>query len=166
MTDELCGPGTLCVPGDICLQLNSNPPIVDTCAKFCDTDADCAAVGGLCVHRVPDGTGGVLMNVQACSVGCDLLTGAGCVANAACYLGIDSAEQRPYAVCAGGVGAGTQGSPCATPTDCAAGFNCFGSSCQRWCDVAAPNCGGLTCSPSTIDGVPIVIGNITYGSCG
>lgn len=154
-----CETNASCAPGALCVGYG---PGLLSCGKFCDTDADCEAPGGLCaIEPVP--------GITLCSDNCDLETNAGCqVAGLSCQFSVRDTE--PFTLCAPS-GAGTQGAACTDTSQCAPGFLCLATqvdeSCFKWCDVAAQDCpGGLICQPVEIEaGVPLVIGNTSYGAC-
>ncbi len=155
-----CGPGLLCL---------LTTPTVSTCGKFCAKDADCAAPGGLCLLTLNDGAGGEIPNVKMCTDNCNPSTNTGCATGGCQILREQDGLMRFLTLC-GESGPGTQGAPCVDNTDCAPTFGCFndGTSdiCLKWCNVAAPNCPGLTtCLEATINGDPPVLGNTQYGVC-
>jgi Cys-rich repeat protein len=146
-------------------------PTTRSCSKFCTTDADCEAPGGLCAIDITDGSGNEIPNATLCSQDCDLITSDGCNATGtSCQFAV-RAMMDPYTLCAPS-GAGVDDAPCSTNADCASGFVCLTnaqmvSQCYQWCNTAAPACPmaqvcqGLEIQP----GVPLLIGDIHYGAC-
>ena len=157
---EACASSASCEPGTLCVGYGAG---LLSCARFCESDGDCTAPGA-CAIPLTTAPG-----VMLCSDACDLQTNAGCqVAGLSCQFGVRGSD--PFTLCAP-AGAGTQGALCADTSDCAAGFLCLATQvderCYQWCDVDAQDCpGGLTCQPVQIEaGVPLVIGNTSYGAC-
>jgi hypothetical protein len=163
-----CDAGQLCAPGLMCVGYATGKL---SCAKFCDTDAECEAPGGLCAINLDDGNGGDVPNVALCSDDCNLVTNAGCqVAGTSCQIGLRDMTD-PFTLCAPS-GTGVQDTMCTDNTGCAPGFICLTTTamderCFQWCDVANPTCpGGLVCQQLEISaGVPLVIGSTSYGAC-
>lgn len=161
-----------CQPGLLCVQTSAS---VSTCSRFCTTDAECQAPGGICIRTLNDGNGGAIPDATLCTENCDPALNTGCPApGTACQIGREQdGAMRFFTTCAGS-GAATQGASCATVDDCAPGYSCFNTDpndpnaavCLRWCDQNAPSCpGGTSCVGVTIDGVDIVVGNKLYGAC-
>lgn len=165
--DAPCSATNKCVPGTLCAGYAAG---LDSCAKFCNTDADCEAPGGLCAVTLNDGMGGTLPGVTLCSTNCSFTTNGCAVPGTSCQLGIRNMTE-PFTLCAPS-GTGTQGSTCTDSSGCASGFICLTTTamderCFQWCDVNAPVCpGGLVCQQLEISaGVPLVIGTTAYGAC-
>jgi hypothetical protein len=128
---------------------------ISTCAKFCDSDADCTGPFGLCNKTVPDGLGNTVPGVKVCAENCNPITNAGCpVPGTACQDGAEfTISYTPLTDCMPS-GLGTQDAPC-NPTlgDCAVGFGCFfnganppESICMRYCNNTTSPCAtGLQC---------------------
>jgi len=167
---QQCGTSAsdLCAPGMVCVQ---NSPTVSSCLKFCDTDSDCEAPGGLCLFTLNNGMDGGIMGVTLCSENCDPTTNTGCPAGTACQLLQESTGQKRFLTMCESAGTAVKDQVC-NPMgyDCAAKFGCFntGSSdmCLQYCNVNAPACpnAGL-CSPLQNMGAPIMLGSITFGVC-
>ncbi|MCC6558619.1 MAG: hypothetical protein IT372_37265 [Polyangiaceae bacterium] len=153
-----CGPGLACV---------SATATIKTCGKFCETDADCEAPGGLCFFKLDDGMGGEIPGATICSDSCDPSTNSGCAPDLACQLAREpDGEQRYLSVCTG-PGAGTAGSPCTVNSDCAPTFGCIGevdaqTVCEPWCTVGDPCPASLTCTPFS---PAVLVGGVEYGAC-
>jgi hypothetical protein len=159
---QACDASTGCAAGAACIGYG---PTLNSCSAFCDTDADCEPPGGLCTISV-----GAIPGVTFCSANCDLVSSTGCeLAGLSCQFGVRDATD-PFTLCAPS-GNGVQDTPCTETSECAPGFLCLQTQvderCFKWCDVALQDClGGLTCQAVEIAaGVPLVIGNITYGAC-
>ncbi len=163
-----CNASTLCEPGTMCVGYQTG---LLSCAPFCATDADCTAPGGLCTINLSDGNGGDVPNVTLCSENCNPVTNTGCqVQGTSCQVGLRDMID-PYTLCTPS-GAGVQQAACTDSSDCAPGFACLNTAqmttlCFQWCDVQAANCpGALVCQALEISpGVPLTIGNTTYGAC-
>jgi hypothetical protein len=159
-TDDTCEPGTYCV--------NTADPI-NTCAKFCATDADCEAPGGLCLYTLNDSMGMPIPDVKLCSPNCDPATNTGCAAGTACNLAQETMGQmRILSVCSL-AGVGTYSSPCTDNTDCSPTFGCIGEDaqmntvCLEYCRVGLNDCAaGFTCNGFPM---PILLGSVEYGAC-
>lgn len=172
MWNNACGAGNQCQAGTVCL---STPGAPGTCYKFCASDADCQAPGGLCVIGVNDANMMQIPNLTLCSANCDPIANTGCsqVPGLKCTIGQEQAGQmRDFSECIA-AGAGTQGASCAKEQDCAAGYACLttngGASynCYKYCNVIAPACGGImNCSPITdANKKNLQIGNTQFGAC-
>lgn len=158
-----CNASNPCAAGTLCVGYAAG---LDSCSKFCATDQDCEAPGGLCavtLNGAPD--------VLLCSADCSFVTNAGCqVSGTSCQLGLREMTD-PFTLCAPS-GAGVQNATCADTSGCAPGFICLTTTamderCFQWCDVNSPTCtGGLICQQLEISaGVPLVIGTTSYGAC-
>ena len=157
-----CSPGLLCV---------NTTPTTSTCAKFCDSDADCTAPGGLCIIGLNDANNNVIPGVTLCTENCDPTTNLGCpVAGTSCEVVQENGGQMRYVTQCVASGAGLQGDTCVTSADCAPKFNCFNTTnptavkCLKNCKASAPNgCpAGKTCK---LFATPEVIGGEEYGAC-
>jgi hypothetical protein len=163
-------PGTFCTqdctPGYTCLN-NGGTGLASVCHKFCATDVDCPAPGGLCINPVAGGA------AKACSQNCDPVTDTGCKENEPslkCDIAQELAPPNRWLTRCVNAGAGVQDSVCTSINQCAPGHGCIGvdmepeNHCLRWCNLGAPNCPGGThmCVGFT---TPIIIGSITYGAC-
>ncbi len=159
---QACNATTGCAAGTACIGYG---PALNSCSAFCDTDADCEAPGGLCAITV-----GAIPGVTFCSANCDLIASAGCeLPGLSCQFGVRDGTD-PFTLCAPS-GDGVQDTPCTETSECAPGFLCLQTQvderCFKWCDAVLQDCpGGLTCQAVEIEaGVPLVIGNTTYGAC-
>lgn len=168
---EACSSFTQCTAGNVCLSDG-------VCRKYCDADADCGQPRGKCViDLVNNGT--PLPNVPpVCSSNCDPTNTAagGCPAGKKCgvFLVTRMGVDHDITDCST-AGTQVQGGNCevgATNTGndalCAADFMCTtldnaAFNCRRICNVAAPNCAGLTCIEFEDPG--LVIGGVEYGVC-
>lgn len=167
-----CSAGEDCEAGSLCILKKDTAPTVSMCSKFCDSDAQCQAPGGLCVFTLNDGSGGTVPGVTLCSDNCDPITNTGCgVSGTSCFLGQEASGQQRFFTYCYGAGSSTQGALCPNGTECAATYGCFNTGvsdqCLKWCNVNAPSCPGATSCQTLTDanGASIVIGNITYGAC-
>lgn len=158
-TSESCEAGSICV--------NAAPP-VSTCMKFCASDADCEAPGGLCLITVSDGAGGDVPGMTLCTDNCDPATNTGCAQGTECQIGQEQDGLQRFLTICSSVGTGTYSDPCTDNSDCAPTYACTGdlggqTVCLQWCKVAQGICsGGLTCSPFS---PALLIGSIEYGAC-
>jgi hypothetical protein len=147
-----------------------------SCMRYCETDGQCDAPGGLCVISIY--SGGVLVpGVTVCSQNCDPLTAQSCPTGWGCGV-YRTADARSFSACHT-VGAGTQGSTCTYDADCSPGYGCITitnagtgdagptttQSCLAYC-VSSPTptaCPGTTtCRQFS---TPAVMGTSTYGIC-
>jgi hypothetical protein len=120
-----------CAPGLLCHLHN--------CVQPCTKVAQCTATdpSTTCTMGVVHSDVGIDV-IGACLKSCDIIS-QNCPVGQACYLGF----------CMTPASAGTQGSSCATPTDCAKGFACLAEGgCQPYCATSAqdPCPTGLSCS--------------------
>jgi hypothetical protein len=143
------------------------------CTAFCDTDADCAASGGICAIQLSDGTPmGSIPGVTLCSGTCNPITNAGCgVASTGCEYGKElTGQMRVFTFCAA-TGTGGKNASCTTNFDCLPTFGCVNNGaadvCLQYCDVSNTGaCGGLGCAPLQDSNMqPIVIGATQLGVC-
>lgn len=156
-----------CEAGALCVYVIDGGETL-SCARFCETDAQCDGQGGVCAL----GLNGV-DDVKLCSENCDLVSASGCaIAGTKCGLGYDDTASRYFSLCVG-AGAGVEQSICNGQTSqCAPGYDCFETSegdgttrCFKWCSSLAPGCpDGQSCLMDVFD-PPIAIGNVTYGVC-
>jgi hypothetical protein len=167
---QQCGlAGEVCSPGTVCVNVSST---VATCDKFCSTDADCTAPGGLCLVQLDDGSGMAIPGVTLCTANCNPITNAGCpVAGTACQLLQETMGAMSFLTDCEGAGTGTHNTPCdPTMNNCAPKFGCFNTGtaqnpnnvCLKYCNAANPfSCPGLqTC----ID-IGVNLGGVEYGAC-
>ncbi|MFO0551399.1 MAG: hypothetical protein U0271_23615 [Polyangiaceae bacterium] len=160
---QICDANNYCAPGSVCVGYTDGET---TCAEFCNSDVECTAPGGKCVLPL---TGAP--TVMLCSENCELVTSQGCpLANSSCQIGV-TASDEPYTLCVPS-GAGVEQSVCADSSECAPGFTCLpttanDSRCFEWCNVNGGSCPiNESCLGLEIStGVPLVIGNVTYGVC-
>jgi hypothetical protein len=157
-----CGPGFICLGGGT----------TDLCVKFCDTDADCTQMGGICAVQLSDGTAtGSIPGVQLCSNACDPTKNTGCPTGMTCRIGQEqSGQMRWFGICSASGTAG-EAQSCTRGTDCKARFDCFltngADECFEYCDADLNNCpAGQTCS-ALVDAnmAPIVLNNKSIGAC-
>jgi hypothetical protein len=154
-----------CAAGGLCLAVGST----GACYEFCSSDTQCTAPGGLCVVTLTNG-GNPIPNVTMCSMNCNPSTNVGCsnITDAACRFGREqTGQQRLFTLC-GTAGTGTSGSSCASNDDCAGGYGCFGTTCEKFCVIGGPACPNFgTCSPFTLgaDMIEPTLGGTTYGVC-
>lgn len=154
-----------CVAGYRCVDNHEGGPRI--CHQYCETDDDCLGPGSLCIvgFGSPD--------YRVCTHNCDPISDVGCAeTDMKCDIFRETdPPNRSLTQCAGSGSLG-QGQECATTSDCAPGYSCFGITgqtgewCMKWCDVNAATSGcpaGTTCYPFSS---PIIIGSIEYGACG
>lgn len=160
--------GNDCSPGLLCVNTTAS---TSTCAKFCDSDADCTAPGGLCIIGLNDANNNVIPGVTLCTENCDPTTSIGCpVAGTSCEVVQEAAGQMRFLTHCTAAGAGQQNDPCVSSADCAPKFNCFNTTmpsavkCLKNCKASAPNgCpAGTTCK---FFAVPELVGVEKYGAC-
>src|SRR5207249_9846968 len=117
---------------------------VSTCDKFCETDADCTAPGGLCLLTLNDGMGGSIPDVTLCTENCDPTTNMGCIAGTGCQLEQELMGQMRFLTQCTPIGQKTQGQSCdPMQWECAATYGCFNTGvdvCLKYCNVNAPSC--------------------------
>jgi hypothetical protein len=155
-----------CEAGALCVYVFDAGETL-SCARFCETDAQCDGQGSVCALGL---TG--VDDARLCSENCDVVSSSGCaIAGTKCGLGYDDVGARHFTVCVG-AGAGVAQSLCNNQTNqCAPGYECLQTGeegevyrCFKWCSTAAPGCpDGLTCQ--TDFDPPLTIGNVTYGIC-
>jgi hypothetical protein len=157
-----CGPGLLCV---------NTSASVSTCAKFCATDADCTAPGGLCIIGLNDGNGNPIPNVIMCTENCDPTTSIGCpAAGTSCQVAQEASGQMRFLTHCTGAGAGQQNANCVTEADCAPKFGCFNTTnptatkCLKNCKKSAPN-GCPLGTMCMFFMTPEIVGGEEYGAC-
>jgi hypothetical protein len=135
--------GNECVPGAICVQTT---PSISTCVKYCSTDSNCTAPGGLCIITLNDGSSGQIPGVTLCTENCDPSTNTGCpVAGTACGLAQESMGQMRLLTRCSDSGSGTQGAACVDDGDCAPTYGCFNAGttqCLKYCKVGGAACPG------------------------
>jgi hypothetical protein len=153
--------GADCSPGSICVNTT---PVIDTCVKYCNTDTDCTAPGGLCLITLNDGSSGNIPGVTLCTENCDPATNIGCpVAGTGCQMAQESMGQMRLLTRCTEAGSGTQGASCTDNGDCATTYGCFNAGttqCLKYCKVGGAACpGGLICSSLG------TIGSTEYGVC-
>jgi hypothetical protein len=161
---QACSATELCAPGLLCVQAGASASI---CDKFCDSDADCTAPGGLCIVTLNDGHGGAIPDVTLCTDNCDPVTNAGCPASGtSCQVGQEpTGQMRNLTFC---TGAGTlgQGETCdPTNNECLPTYGCISNVCLQYCDAANPSC--VTCAPlqNSTTMTDIFIGSTQIGVC-
>ncbi len=157
-----CAAGLLCV---------NTAPTVSTCSRFCDSDSDCTAPGGLCIIGLNDSNMMPIPGVSLCTENCDPTTNTGCpAAGTACEVAQESKGQMRFLTHCTGSGAGQQGATCVTGADCAPTFGCFNTTnptavkCLKNCKASAPNAcpAGTKC---LFFATPELVGNEEYGAC-
>ncbi len=155
--------GPICMAGSMCL---GNQTFAN-CKKFCNTDSECSAPGGLCIIQVDDGNGGSYKETW-CSENCDPVSGTGCpLATGKCEIGQESTPPNRFFTTCLQAGSGVQGQTCNLITDCASGYGCINYNnqdvCAKWCKTSSPSCPGATnCATFT---TPMLIGSLEYGAC-
>jgi len=154
-----------CEAGALCVYLSTAQEVL-SCARFCETDAECEGQGGLCALGL---TG--VDDVRLCSDNCDPLTGTGCaIANTKCSIYAQgNPAERYYTGCTDELGDGVLFESCSDTDGCAVGFECLQELnsgdllCFQWCNTAASACpDDLACagfSPA------LQVGAVTYGVC-
>ena len=153
--------GPDCAAGSLCVKTNTT---ISTCMKYCSTDSNCTAPGGLCIIGLNDGSSGQIPGVTLCTENCDPTTNSGCsVAGTSCQLAQESMGQMRYLTRCSGAGTGTQGASCTTDDNCAPMYGCFNAGttqCLKYCKVGGTPCpGGATCNSLG------TIGATEYGAC-
>jgi hypothetical protein len=174
-----CGSGTVCGASGTC-QAVCQPSCAgkacgpDGCGGSCGScgfgstcnAGQCSTCQPSCAGRScgPDGCGGSCGSCSAgttcssgtcvsSSTGCDPVANTGCTIPNGCW--VLSSGQTTCAL----TGSGTQGSACATTSNCSGGYACFAGTCRKICDVV----GGTGCSlGSNCTGVS---GWTQYGAC-
>jgi len=158
---QACSATALCSAGSVCVGYGEG---LYACASFCEDDTSCDAPGGKCIVPL------VGSEVLLCSEDCDLISSAGCsVAGLSCQFNL--AGVAPYTLCAPSGTQPAQGT-CLETSECLPGHACLpttagDSRCFEWCNVESPVCEvGFSCGALEIDeGVPLVIGDVSYGAC-
>jgi hypothetical protein len=158
--------GTECGVGLLCLETAAP---ISTCVKFCSTDADCEAPGGLCFYKLENGAGAPVPGGTFCTENCDPAVNTGCALGTECQISQEpDGALRHFSRCAI-EGLGVSGDPCLTNADCGPTLGCIGqvgdqTICLKWCHVAeVDSCPvGLTCSAFSPS---IKLGNVEYGAC-
>jgi hypothetical protein len=156
-----------CKPGYICL--NNLTGAGGLCHRFCKSDTDCAAPGGLCVMNPG-------ASQKACSQNCDPVTATGCpdAMLTKCDLAKDNVSMKWFSRCTG-KGTKQQGEECGGgPSQCDKGMSCFNVTdqammvtkqlCLTWCVVG----GAVGCPPNSQCSQlnpPVTLGSIQYGAC-
>lgn len=170
-----CSGLSSCVPGHLCININSEGGSTAVCAEFCNLDSDCDS-GGLCVITLDDGSGGSLPGIKLCTNACDPVAQTGCRSGAYCDVFRESAgAMRYFTDCtAPAAGTGTQGTACASPDDCQSGFACIdpdGSTgampqqCMHWCNRSTGS--GCAAGETCFGFDPALdAGGTEYGVCG
>ncbi len=158
-----CFAPTDCAVNGICLLTSD---VNASCYKFCSSDAECAAPGGLCLELAASGT--PIVGAAVCTENCDLASNSGCsVSGTACRFGREpDGLMRLFTLC-GTAGTTPLGSACTSNDECAAGNLCFGT-CEKLCQIGGAACPvGKTCQTFTIgmDAIEPKIGTKTYGVC-
>ena len=151
--------GLSCKAGGICLSLGT----LTSCRKFCDSDADCVAPGGLCVIGITNHT------EKTCSENCDPIASTGCpLPSSKCEVGQQGTDPNviTYTVCHPS-GTNTQGQACTTNGfECAPGFTCATvnsvMACYQYCNYSSPACSVGSCL--NFD-PPLEVGTTEYGVC-
>lgn len=161
----------LCQAGLLCVNASSS---TGQCLKFCSSDSDCQAPGGLCILQLDDGMGGSISGVTICTPNCSLFNNTGCPSGSACELRQESAGQKRWLTLCGETGTKTQGQTCdqAIEGDCAAGYTCLdtgsGTKCLHYCNAdTLSGCSGATSCVGLVDQSqnPIVLGGTSIGVC-
>ena len=147
-----------CVPGTLCLGI---------CTAFCDADAECTSVGGICALSLT-GTAGPLPGVHLCSDNCSPIGSTGCpgAGNGCTFDSELTGAMRTYTYCTQ-VGTGVKGAACTTDFNCAPGFGCVNNGtthvCLQYCDVNNNSCGCNALENSKM--VPYIVNGKTLGVC-
>jgi cysteine-rich repeat protein len=166
--DTCASPGQ-CRAGFACVGSDAN----GTCLRFCGSDDDCAAPGGLCVQQLTYAPNMPIPGVFLCSENCSPLTAAGCAPGWSCSATHSplAGDTRSMTRCTK-AGSGGQGQSCAANSDCKVGFTCIGTSggnkCLKSCVIgsgAGLGCSGLPGTKCTGLANPPLIGGLEYGVC-
>jgi len=155
--------GASCAAGLPCLSFIAPP---GHCYAYCDQDSDCEGDGGRChivLNRQQDDA-----PARVCSVGCDLLTGAGCSGDDTKCFAFRSSDNIDFTACAP-AGATALGATCTSSSECAGGQLCLQpdgateKTCLLFCEMAASDCPmGYECASLT----PTILVELTvYGAC-
>lgn len=157
-----------CSPGLLCVNTTAS---VSTCAKFCDSDSDCTAPGGLCIIGLNDANQNPIPGVTLCTENCDPTTNIGCpVGGTACEVAQENGGQMRFLTHCAPAGAGQQDAVCVSSADCAPKFDCYNTTnptavkCLKNCKASAPNgCpAGTACQ---FFATPVIVGGEEYGAC-
>jgi hypothetical protein len=159
-----------CEAGALCAGVPLSTLLV--CARYCDTDADCA--GALCLIELNNAQGDPIPDVKICTDNCDPVGSSGCPVglDLSCQLyQFSDGGMEVFTLCSG-AGAGTQGASCADNDDCAPGYACFtvGSppndtnQCLQWCKPPNGACpaGATGCQSFP---TPLMYNGVEYGAC-
>ena len=160
-SSSTCTYMTDCAAGYICLGDGTNA----SCLKYCTSDGQCTAPGGLCVDTITDSAGTPLPGpITVCSTNCNPISAVGCPPGWACNIFTEPSPGTRYVTECYAAGSGTQGSSCTYANDCAAGYMCLSDGlCYQTCNTATGVCsGGLSCYGLSS---PLTLGGITYGVC-
>ncbi len=150
-----------CAAGYLCLD--------NECARYCATDANCDAPGGLCVITLYANGTTPIAGVALCSPNCNPLTAAGCPSGQGCGV-YANADGRQYTACHA-ASTGTQGTACTNDLDCAPGFGCINFTsngtttveCMQLCQPTVTVCpAAMSClafNPA------VTVGPTSFGIC-
>ena len=163
---QACSPGQ-CAAGLVCVGGASG-----ACGQFCETDADCSSLGGICGIDLVDGTGTLIPNASVCSVTCDVTTSTGCPAGTACQIQREATGSRWLTTCTS-AGSKGPGEMCvASFRECRPTLACLATSqggqptCLPYCFVGETTCNSGSCQALTDStGANIVVGGMTIGVC-
>lgn len=162
--DQVCTSQFDCAAGALCLGI---------CTKFCDSDSDCTAEGGICALELSDGTPtGSIAGVTMCTGNCSPITNSGCIGSGnGCVFGAEqSGQMRTFTFCTQ-VGTGGKNTACTSNFDCKATYGCINNGtsnvCLQYCDANNFSaCGGAGCTPLQDSSMnPIYIGSTQLGVC-
>lgn len=171
---QACGSSAsdLCQAGLTCVNASSS---TGQCLKFCSSDAECQAPGGLCLLQLDDGSGNAIPGVTMCTPNCNPLNNNGCPSGSACELRQESTGlMRQLTVC-GEAGTKTQNQSCNANIegDCAPTYTCIDPGtgttvCLKYCDAnSLSGCPGSTSCYGLQDqsSQPIMLGTVSIGVC-
>ena len=150
-----------CTAGHLCY--NNLTGGSGVCHKYCNSDQDCAAPGGICFHQVSGGA------ASLCTQNCDPVTDTGCFEKPEMKCELNAFGDPPnwFTYCTG-VGSKNAGDTCVSSNQCKPGHGCVGvnmvSICAQWCSMPPNgNCEvGYTCVGFMN---PATVGSIEYGAC-